>query len=452
MSIMKKIIIYRYYLALGYIAVPFLSSVANAQNAVLAETPGLSALQAETATAIQAVCVELSGVYHEKITNNPQTARSDLFQQCNGMVRNGNQIQGIGSNTNSLGLNGAGLGSALQNVATEEIASQSRISNSTLSSQIAAIANHMNYIHHKAGGGAGDEQNFSINGLNLFVTGSGGFGDSKATTFENGMNFNDQRVLVGADYRFNDNFIAGLATGYTHINSDFISDLNVAGGSIEADIFNISMFGSYDIDNFFVDGILSYSRSSYDSERRVVVTDMNNSTAGADRVASASPDGNHYSANLGVGYRFNYDELKIIPFFRGRAMYGEIDQYSENGAYGLNLDVNQQHFDSVQSILGTQLSYSISQSYGVIIPQAVFSWNHEFQNNSRTISAHYSADPSQIALLAATDNPDRDFFILGGGISGVLQGGVQLFFNYQTLLGYQNINSHSFNSGIRYEF
>jgi len=73
-------------------------------------------------------------------------------------------------------------------------------------------------------------------------------------------------------------------------------------------------------------------------------------------------------------------------------------------------------------------------------------------NDSRNITARYSADPFFTSFNAVTNSPDRDFVILGAGVSSVLQGGIQLLFNYQTLLGYDRVTSHGFTGGVRLEF
>ena len=202
-----------------------------------------------------------------------------------------------------------------------------------------------------------------------------------------------------------------------------------------------------------MDGSFTYGWSDYNVSRRVVVLNKNQgSTGGANSVATSNPNGDQYSAALGLGYNFHRAALNMSPIARVNYFNGQIDAYSEKGAYGLNLAVEKQIFQSLQSSLGGQISYAFSQSFGVITPQASFSWNHEFMNDSRKITARYSADPNFISFNAITNSPDRDFVILGTGASSVLQGGVQLFFNYQTLLGYNRVTSHGFTVGARLEF
>ena len=51
-----------------------------------------------------------------------------------------------------------------------------------------------------------------------------------------------------------------------------------------------------------------------------------------------------------------------------------------------------------------------------------------------------------------TDDPDRDYGELGLGVSSVFKGGGQVFFSYDTLIGFENLTSHLFTLGGRIEF
>jgi len=437
------------------VLIAYFFALSSANAAQLADTPGLTTLQRVTGAGVQTVCDGLAPT--NTISPSPQSAQQDLFNQCNAMVRNGNQIQGNGLTANSLGLNNAELGSALQNVATEEMATPSKISTNTLSGQVSSINSHLFDLHKlNLGGGSGDDDEGSLlsKRLSTFLNGVGGFGDINGTAQEDAADFNNAGVILGADYRITDHFLAGLAFGYSHISADYQTNINVAGGDTDADVYNLSLFSTYDINDFYVDGSFTYGWSDYDVSRRVVVLSNPTvtTTGGANRTATSNPNGDQYSAALGLGYNFHRKALNMSPVVRINYFNGQIDPYSEDGAFGLNLDVDEQNFESLQSSVGGQISYPFSQSFGVITPQASFSWNHEFLNDSRNITAKYSADPKNITFNAITNSPDRDFVLLGTGVSSVLQGGIQLFFNYQTLLGYDRVTSHGFTGGVRLEF
>jgi len=432
-------------------------------NATPLGDAGQTELQQTTGNSVSAVCKALGGKGYTVKDNPDKDPTQDLFNQCNSMIQTAIVNDGGESiNGNDLGIDKDELASALQNVATEEMATPSRNATSTLSGQIAEVNSHLFDIHkisQSVGGSSGDDDRSLLdNRLSFFVNGVGGFGDIKSSDRENASDFYSAGVVLGLDYRFTNNFVSGVAFGYSHLDSDFQNNNNVSGGGVDSDMYNLSIFAAYDLANFYVDGTFTYGWSDYDIERGVVIESNNSSSeGGSDRVAKADTDGEQYSAGLGFGYNYNYDAFNINPYFRLDYYHGTIDSYTETGALGLNLAVDEQNFDSLQTLLGVQLAYAFSHSYGVFIPQFNVGWHHEILNDSRAINARYVAADADLGsanptLTALTDNPDRDYATLGFGFSNVFQEGVQVFFNYQALLGYRNVNSNGFTGGVRFEF
>ena len=425
-----------------------LSGSVNAADTPLGKA-GQTELQQTTGDLISKVCGLLKEDYAPPREVNPaKNPTQDLFNQCNAMIQTatGTNVKG-----NNLDINDDELASALQNVANEEMATPSRNATSTLSGQIAEVNSHLFDIHkisQSVGGSSGDDDSSLLdNRLSFFVNGVGGFGDIKASDRENSSDFYSAGVVLGLDYRFTNNFVSGVAFGYSHLDSDFQNNINVSGGGVDSDMYNLSIFAAYDPADFYVDGTFTYGWSDYDIERGVVILESDDSTSkgGSNRVAKADADGEQYSAGLGFGYNYNYDAFNINPYFRLDYYHGTIDSYTETGALGLNLAVDEQNFDSLQTLLGVQLAYAFSHSYGVFIPQFNVGWHHEILNDSRAINARYiAADDlsSNPTLTARTDTPDRDYATLGFGFSSVFQGGVQVFFNYQALNIYQVQNLH----------
>jgi len=146
----------------------------------------------------------------------------------------------------------------------------------------------------------------------------------------------------------------------------------------------------------------------------------------------------------------------------------DIDGYSENipgacdpvnnventAGCGLALRFKSQDVTSLTTALGGQASYAWSTSIGVIQPQVLFGWIHEYENDSRTISAFFVEDPdpsSASEIRLGTDEPDRNYFELGLGLSGTFPNGISAFIYYETLLALRDVETHSFVVGIRGE-
>ena len=74
-----------------------------------------------------------------------------------------------------------------------------------------------------------------------------------------------------------------------------------------------------------------------------------------------------------------------------------------------------------------------------------------FDHETKNIMADAIQDPFDTSFTIFTDDPDEDYFNLTLGVSAVMKQG-QLFIDYQTPLGLNNVSSHIFALGGRIEF
>jgi len=129
----------------------------------------------------------------------------------------------------------------------------------------------------------------------------------------------------------------------------------------------------------------------------------------------------------------------------------DIDAYTESGASGLNLAVASQNVKSFETSLGADVSYAHSTNFGVVIPQLHLDWAHEFDNDSRRISARYINDPRNNRFFVRTDSPDRNSYNLGGGLSALFAGGKTLYAEVESVLGQEDYSKYTFRIGGRIE-
>ena len=94
----------------------------------------------------------------------------------------------------------------------------------------------------------------------------------------------------------------------------------------------------------------------------------------------------------------------------------------------------------------------MSQSWGVLLPQAHFEWVHEFENDREVVNGFFIQDPSQTSFSLNTDRPDSNYFNLRLGVSAQFAKGRSGYFYYRKLLGYDNLDVDSFSAGLRFEF
>ena len=100
-------------------------------------------------------------------------------------------------------------------------------------------------------------------GLGVFVSGEFESLDRDVTTFEDGFDSDIWRVTAGADYRFTDRIVAGLAVDYAHHDGDFDG-----GGRFDNNSYGVLAFGSFlPNDRVFVQLSAGYARKTYDRDR-----------------------------------------------------------------------------------------------------------------------------------------------------------------------------------------
>lgn len=307
--------------------------------------------------------------------------------------------------------------------------------------------------------------------LGLFVNGNFSLGDKDATSNEAGFDFTALGVTAGADYRFTNHFVLGLAFDYAATNAD-IDNTDFrggrAGGKADTDSYTVSAYGTYYVSDFYVDGIVSYGWNNYDIDRNIIynilglnsaqngITSNPDNRTGVNQTAHGDTDGTQFSFSFGAGYDFSAGGFTFGPLARMNYIKIDIDAYREeinnsDAGFGLNLAFDSQNIVSLTSVLGGQASYALSTGVGVFLPHMRVAWEHEFEDDSRTITARFIADPANTPVLIPTDSPDRDFVNLGVGLSAVFAGGFSAFVDYQTALALDNVTQHSVTLGVRKE-
>lgn len=294
-------------------------------------------------------------------------------------------------------------------------------------------------------GAAGADPSDLWRRLGGFVTGTIGSGDRDSTSKQSGYSFDTGGITAGVDYWFTPKLNLGAAVGYSANSVDYDSD----GGSLDSDGWNLSAYGNYNLtDDFYVNALANFGSLSYDSTRHIHYT----LETEVDREADADYDGREYSLALGSGYDYHLRAWTFGVFGRLTYTHAEIDDYTEKGADGLDLKVDEQTLRSFTSTLGLQVYYSLSTSFGVLIPQVRFDWEHEFEDDARSISNTFVNDPSRTVFDIPTDDPDRNYFHLSPSVSLVLPHGMSAFISYDATLGREDLSENLFTGGVRFEF
>ncbi len=456
---------------LGLVSMVVFSAPLNA-----ASLEGFSELQTETESFVRTTCAGLI-----EVGENRNLLQEDLFGACRSMVQTANDLtpDSEGPTKFSRNISATELAGGYQSVVSEETFAPLTISAQASLGQYTSIVSHINKIRkgsfgmasfqpqgksfdladNKSGysyGGAAGDDNGLLSGsrLGFFVNTIGGFGETDRTKRENESDFHSIGVIAGVDYRLLDNLTVGLAGGYSHLNLDFSQNIDVGGGGVDADNYNVSAYSTFYSGDFYIDGIFTYGWSDYEIDRKINILSNSQEITSqtVNRTAFATPEGEQLNASLAGGYNFHSGGLTYGPYVRVTYLNANIDDYSEQGAGGLNLRIDDQDVDSLESVVGGQISYAFSQAIAVIVPHIRIEWHHEYFDSSREFSVSYVNDPNNNSLPLKSDRLDGDYFNIGAGISANFKHGIQGFLDYETVLELKNVESHIFTAGLRLEF
>lgn len=430
-------------------------------NRALIDTPQLTENQRRVAAALDSACAALTA---KQQSGAALTAgEADLLATCNKLAA----------------ASDADIAEGLNRLAPDEIASQGTASIKAANLQVTNINSRLNALRSGVKGMSLSGLNLNVQGENIpgavlsamlngqarggsagdeiggrspwggFINGEISFGDKDDTGREPGFDFDTTGITAGIDYRISNEVVVGGAIGYGSTESDF----NDGVSNMEMDGYHLTGYGTYyRTDNFYMDGLIKLGWNNYDTSRRI------NFPGDPLQKAEGDTDSFEYSFSFTGGYEVNRDALTLGGYGRIGYTKVEIDGYSESASnpgvpgFGSVLRLADQDVDSLTTTLGGEISYAISTSKAVFMPQLRLEWEHEFNDDERAIDAQFIHDPSSTTFGVLTDEADTDYFNVGLGFSVITRGGKSGFLYYETRIDQDNIEQHWIKGGIRFEY
>ncbi len=279
----------------------------------------------------------------------------------------------------------------------------------------------------------------------LFISGKISLGDRPTSERETGFDFETLGLTAGLDYSFSDRLIGGVALGYLDTATDLVDD----GGTLDAQGYSLSTYGTYYAGDFYLEGVLSYGRNELDQVRNV---DLPQPFQGQSRfIARGSADGQQLSFNLGVGYEAAFGATAVIGKGSLTWVDAEVDGFAERGAGPFNLRIGDQTIESLQSEARLDVTRAITvESWGMVLhPVLGLAYLHEFEDDSRLIRGSFVEDLTGNTFFVPTESPDRDFFRLSAGFTMAWIRGRSAFLLYDKDLDRTDLNVYTISLGLR---
>lgn len=291
-----------------------------------------------------------------------------------------------------------------------------------------------------------------IKNFGMFVTFDSENYDKTPTIFEPGFDSTRKGLVLGIDYKVNDNAILGVAFGKKSIDGDFDS----FGGNFDTDKQSLMMFASFQPQtNMYIDALISLIDDDYDIKRRIVFVDTDSqSLLFTDDFVRSKSNGNVFEASINAGRDYIFGAFAYGPKLSLNYTKSKIDDFSEVGTTGLELAYREHKERSLISSIGFHASYANSTSFGVILPFASIDYLHEFEKDQENIDAFFNEDlrANPTPVVFSNDSPDRNYLKLNLGVTVVYANGFSAFINYRKMLSFQDRNIQAFVMGLRKEF
>jgi outer membrane autotransporter protein len=166
---------------------------------------------------------------------------------------------------------------------------------------------------------------------------------------------------------------------------------------------------------------------------------------------TGSTSGNQVLGGLSTSYQMDAGRFSVSPFLNLDYIKTNFKGYEESGSTLLEFRFSDRRASSFTSSLGGRVSTTYGYSWGILIPSARLAAVHEFQNNSQQIYSELVITPGT-GMSVTTDAPDRNYLNIGLGVAVALNGGSQLFLDYEKRTQDRLLSSWAVSLGGLFEF
>jgi len=207
----------------------------------------------------------------------------------------------------------------------------------------------------------------------------------------------------GFDHEIGSDMIGGISFSYA--NSDIKSNDNLKKTRVNS--YQLNLYACKDFEKFFLNGMIGYALSKYDSNRAIPVV-------GA--AARANYSGHTYIARAELGKNIALkNEVIFTPTLAITAAKNSIDNYNESGAGTLNLDVVNHSTNFFEARAGAKLGKNFTLKNGKKIHPIIFtSYGYDFAGNRQHSSARFVGQSASFDSSAA--NIAQGSWIIGTGV------------------------------------
>jgi len=245
--------------------------------------------------------------------------------------------------------------------------------------------------------------------------------------------------LYGMDYAITDHVTAGVTLGYSRIEMKTPHSVSKTTG-------NTYQGGAYVgvvYDSFHVTGSTRFAHSDLKSRRSVRFNAI-------DRTASSDTDANDVSVFFEAAYHVPMQQNVLVQPMVS-VTYDHLDQgsFSESGLNSLDLDINGDEVDTLQTNFGVRVALFGRDDNGrYILPQLRLAYEREWLDPSRAITGNLNSAGSNGEFKANGLSLPQDRGVIGVSSEVGISDSLNLFADYD-LRAAKDLLEHSLSFGLR---
>jgi uncharacterized protein YhjY with autotransporter beta-barrel domain/phospholipase/lecithinase/hemolysin len=263
------------------------------------------------------------------------------------------------------------------------------------------------------------------------------FGGSRDETFSlAGYEYDATAGTAGIEYSLSRNLIVGLAGNYTTTHADLTS-----GANINLDAIQAAAYLSYATKQIFADVLVGLGSHDVSLARPGVIDAVRGET-----------DAFTFALAARGGYLFDFGRLRAGPIAGLTYMHTRVDGYTEKGDPLLTFDVSSQTLDTLTGQVGLRFLAPFRNGDNVVIPYLNVLLEHQFGDDTRTLTASLSQAPLLPILSPVATFDARTYGKVEGGITFQLDPGLGATISGSTTFARDDAHDFRVTTGLNFKF
>jgi outer membrane autotransporter protein len=215
----------------------------------------------------------------------------------------------------------------------------------------------------------------------------------------------DSASRLGVSYAYSQTDVAGKGTGKSEV---------------DVDSHQLSVYGDYTAENFYLEGMAGYSFNENSSKRTIAFGGLN-------RTASADYDSDQFMLSVGAGMPVKTGDAYFTPTIGFQYTNVETDAHTETGAGNFNLNSTPDDIEVMLATVGAKLHGNIKSGDQLLQPMIRIGVSYDMIGDNAATTASYTGGG---AAFKATGAESVDFSTNGGAGISLITGAQSLSANY----------------------